>query len=404
MTIHIGGSRLGRLLQAGGRSHGTLLTPIDTTNLPDVGSRTTFFEHVPTLDGWRALSVLAVIYFHCIQNGLTQGSIWYRLATRGYLGVDVFFAISGFLICGKLLDGLRQTGHISLKQFYIRRVFRILPPVCTYLAVLAIVTSFGWTRSKPWEFWSTLLFVRNYFPIMHGQQEIGVFTSQFWSLAVEEHFYLFWPVAMLLLGPRVRRIGWSALAVALAVFLWRTVDAKYGWLTPFGTSVLSKTDTRIDALLWGCLAAILYPYVVSHFSKFVLRNMWIPVCLLAALMALVHYLPGSDLARAVLFPAMIMSTAISSGSLLGRFLEFPLVRWIGRVSYSVYIWQQLAILPVSAPGSPLRWLQHFPYNIAVIFIAASISYYLIERPMVRLGHKLAPHHRSNSAAGAIIPA
>jgi peptidoglycan/LPS O-acetylase OafA/YrhL len=95
----------------------------------EANPRSAGFDYVPTLDGWRALSVIAVISYHCLHNGLDPGSIWSRLALRGQVGVDVFFAISGFLICGKLLEELTDRKTISLKNFYLRRCFRILPPI-----------------------------------------------------------------------------------------------------------------------------------------------------------------------------------------------------------------------------------------------------------------------------------
>ncbi len=186
-------------------------------------------EHIPTLDGWRAISVLAVMWYHAIPCGLSPGTIAFRLAIRAHLGVDIFFAISGFLICGKLLQELQKTGSISLKLFYLRRCCRIFPAVWVYLFVLCMLASIGWTTSEGWEFSSTLFFVCNYFPSYHGTV-LGRYTAQFWSLAVEEHFYSLWPGIVLATGRDQRRLGWIALTLALAVFAWRAVDATHGWL------------------------------------------------------------------------------------------------------------------------------------------------------------------------------
>jgi peptidoglycan/LPS O-acetylase OafA/YrhL len=353
------------------------------------------FGYISTLDGWRAISVLAVLYFHCIQNGLSRGSFWGRIASRGHLGVDVFFAISGFLICGKLLQELRESGTISLKNFYIRRCFRIFPAVWAYLLVLAILSALGWITTQKWEFASTLFFVRNYFPLYHQGTVFGRYTGQFWSLAVEEHFYLLWPVTMLLLGPKLKRIGWAALLAALAVSLWRTADQAHGWLTPFGVDVHSKTDTRIDALFWGCLVAIVYPYIHEHLKESPIgRNLWIPVCLAVAAMVFLKNVPGGSLIKSILFPAMIMCTVISPKSLIGRFLEWQPLRWIGRLSYSIYIWQQLTEFRSTVPNSPIHVMQQFPYNLAVVFLLASASYYFVERPLNRIGHRLTPRSGS----------
>jgi peptidoglycan/LPS O-acetylase OafA/YrhL len=370
----------------------------------EANPRSASFDYVPTLDGWRALSVIAVIFYHCLHNGLDPGSIWSSLALRGHVGVDVFFAISGFLICGKLLEELRDTKTISLKNFYVRRCFRILPAIWGYLATLAMLTASGWVKTWSWEFGSTLLFVRNYFPLFHKEQVFGTYTAQFWSLAVEEHFYLLCPITMLFVGPKICRIRWAGLILALGLFAWRTIDAAHGWLIPFGVDVNSKTDTRLDALLWGCLAATMYPYLRARLNASTLKDkLWLPTSLMVALVIFPRNFPGDSLIKAVLFPALIMSTAIAPETVLGRFLELPVMKWIGRLSYSIYIWQQLAIFPVVLSKSPLRYMQHFPVNIGVIFIVACGSYYLLERPMIRTGHKLTRRVSAGSMANSEVP-
>jgi peptidoglycan/LPS O-acetylase OafA/YrhL len=358
--------------------------PATAKSVPSGGALS---EQIPTLDGWRAVAVLGVILYHSLANGLPLGRIWYGIAVRGYAGVNVFFALSGFLICGKLLREQQQTGRISLKHFYFGRSFRILPALGLYLAVLAALSAAGWVKATGWEFMSTLGFVRNYFPLFHDHP-IGTYTAQFWSLAVEEHFYLFWPPVMLLLGSRLRRIGLAALVLAMLVFVWRCLDAHFGWFTPFATSVNSKTDTRMDALLWGCLAAIIYPHVHPRVRALPFaRNFWIPIAAVLAAALTLKQVPGGSLIQAVLFPALIMSTAISPGSALGRMLELSFLKWIGHLSYSIYIWQQLLIIPTGSLSSPFRALQHFPTNIAVLFLIAACSYYLVEKPMIHLGRR-----------------
>jgi peptidoglycan/LPS O-acetylase OafA/YrhL len=206
---------------------------------------------------------------------------------------------------------------------------------------------------------------------------------------VEEHFYLFWPPVMLLLGPKLRRLGMVTLALALVVFLWRTLDAHFGWFTPFGTSVDSKTDTCMDSLLWGCLAAIVYPHVHPRMRALPFcKNLWVPIAAVLAAVLILKHLPGGSLIQAILFPLLIVSTAISPDSVLGRILEFRLLKWTGRLSYSIYIWQQLLIIPVESPRSPFRALQHFPANIAFVFLIAAASYYIVERPMIDAGRRL----------------
>lgn len=349
------------------------------------------FHYIPTLDGWRALSVIAVIFYHSLHNGLPPESLISRIAVRGNLGVDMFFAISGFLICGKLLNELNRTKTISLKRFYLRRFFRIIPPLWTYLAVMALLATAGWISTKGWEFASSLLFVRNYFPSYNGVV-LGRFTAHFWSLAVEEHFYLLCPVAILLVGARFRRLAWGAFFLALCVFIWRCVDATHGWLIPYGTSIDLTTHTRIDALVWGCLAAIIYPKIEPRLKALGSLNLWLPLGA-ALIVAILLRVPGLSLLQAMLFPALLMSTAAAPQCLLGRILEWPILRWIGRLSYSIYIWQEFFIFPVLVPHSPVGVLQHPPFNIALIFLFAAASYYFIEKPAMQLGRNLETRSR-----------
>ena len=349
-------------------------------------SSTRSFHYIPTLDGWRALSVLGVILYHSLHNGLAPDGPISRLANHGHLGVDMFFAVSGFLICGKLLN------EADPDENYLAEAF--LPPAIlpNYSPPLDIPGGDGGACHSRLDFCKRLG-IREFTPL-HTQllpdlrwRGTRPDTAHFWSLAVEEHFYLLCPVAMLLVGARFRRLAWGALSLALCVFVWRCIDTVYGWWIPYGTSIDQTTDTRIDALLWGCVAAMLYPKIEARLRALRWKNIWLPLSVVLIAAILLH-VPGLSLFQAMLFPALLMSTAALPESLLSRILEWPLLRWIGRLSYSLYIWQQFAIFPVLVPHSPVAALQHFPFNIGLIFLFASASYYLIEKPAIRFGRSL----------------
>jgi peptidoglycan/LPS O-acetylase OafA/YrhL len=355
-------------------------------------TKSAIFDHVPTLDGWRALSIIGVICYHSSSLISGPSSVLSRMSDRGRFGVDLFFAISGFLICGRLLQELQNSGKVSLSNFYWKRCFRILPAVCAYLLILAVLTGLGWTGTHEWEFSSTILFVRNYLPLYHDGVIFGAYTAQFWSLAVEEHFYLLWPVIMLAAARNMRRLPTVTILAALSIFLWRTIDSAHGWLIPFGSGIDSKTDTRLDALLWGSLAAFAFPFLHRKAQQMSsLRWAWLIIAPLCVVVMFFQYMPGADLFRAVLFAALVASTALSSTSLLGSFLELPVLQWIGRLSYSLYIWQQLFLFPTHMARSPLHFLQEVPYNFGAILIAGVLSYYLVERPMIRFGRRMLAH-------------
>src|SRR5580704_3843554 len=154
-------------------------------------------RHIPTLDGWRALAILLVIAHHAGTAFYGEKEYYASSPTRfGIWGVPVFFGLSGILITKLLLEEFDRTGAISLKNFYIRRAFRILPPASLYVLCVAAL---GLVVSRT-EFVGSLLFFRNYLP----DSIAGLYTAHFWSLAVEEHFYLIWPGLLVWLGVRRR--------------------------------------------------------------------------------------------------------------------------------------------------------------------------------------------------------
>lgn len=344
--------------------------------------------YLPTLDGWRGLSVMAVILYHGRSGFFPDDSLMRRLSAHGYLGVDVFFAISGFLICTSLLKEYRRKGDISLRAFYLRRCFRILPAY--YLALTGICT-LGALKLIPVNFAdlpSCLLFYRNYRPLGMDFQG-GFYTAHFWSLALEEHFYLLWPTLLLLSKPR--RIGPIAFILAMVVFGWRLVDGHYHLVAALLSQHLqiTQTDKRIDALLWGCLAAIYFPVIKSYVDRIRFSELWI---LIAAVIAAVIKLrvPDAIFFTAFFFPLLLLSTVLKPESILGRLLESPPLRRLGGISYSIYLWQELFLpqIPSENARGVLGRLQHFPWNVIAILACACLSRYLLELPMIRLGHRL----------------
>jgi peptidoglycan/LPS O-acetylase OafA/YrhL len=355
----------------------------------DVKSR-----YVPTLDGWRALSVIGVILFHGRTGFFPEYTAAAKVAARGELGVQVFFAISGFLICGILLRELRSTGTIELRRFYLRRCLRILPPY--YAAIVGIVAACFLAAApvKLADLPSCLFFYRNYLPL--GPDYAGGFyTAHFWSLAVEEHFYLFFPLLLLILKPK--KAGWAAFLLAALVFVWRHC---YPFFFPHSVNYLNHTDTSIDGLLWGCLGAIYFPVIQRYCAGIRFSELWLPVALIVALAEMRH-IQALMAFYMILFPALVISTVVQPESLLGRVLEWAPLRWIGGLSYSLYLWQMLFLPePSMRATGGFATLQRWPWNIFAILLAAIISRYLIELPVMRLGQQL---RRANPVPPLPIP-
>ena len=350
--------------------------------------------YLPTLDGWRAFAIVAVMVYH----GTT--SLFYpfgpypsyealRVVQIGARGVDVFFAISGFLICSRLLAEQEKNGRISLLSFYIRRSFRILPPYFVYLGILAVLAMLGILAVERREFVGSALFIRNYYgPTV----EHGWYTGHFWSLAVEEHFYLIWPILLVLCGSRRARP--VAAVLAFLVPVWQIVNQEWNLLEAGHPS--QRTDTRIDALLWGCWVALVIniPLYRAWITRWLTTWSW--AAIVCAVMLLIRFGPFSEEqtvtrhVEAFLMPWLLVGTVLHPHWRVSRFLEIGVLCWIGRLSYSLYIWQQIWLLGSwkEVRPFPLGPLQELPLNLLCTFGCAVLSYHLVERPTLRLGMRL----------------
>jgi peptidoglycan/LPS O-acetylase OafA/YrhL len=321
--------------------------------------------HLPTLDGWRGVAVLMVIIFHA------SGAPFFTL---GSLGVSIFFALSGLLICNRLLAEYDRRGGIDLRGFYVRRAFRILPPSFAFLAFLAAVGA----PAMPGELGSCVLFWRNYF--LHGVW----YTGHFWSLAVEEHFYLLFPVMLALAGPR-RGITVSIAAVS-ALVAWRFLDSHF----PLPIERLRaipqyyRTDCRLADLLFGAVAGLLAARTPSWLIRSAAAVGGLVLC--AALFR--RSVPW--LAVSAFLPWLLLGTVLRPDGWIGRVLEWGPLAWLGRMSYSLYLWQQFFFAPptVERPAG-FGWVQEWQWKVAGLLACAAASHYLLERPLTRLGRYLA---------------
>jgi peptidoglycan/LPS O-acetylase OafA/YrhL len=339
------------------------------------------------------VAILGVLICHGAESLLTG---WDRAASSrtleytslGALGVNAFFAISGLLITSRLLDERRRFGSISLKQFYLRRVFRILPASLGFLGVVGVLGLTG-AIVMGWGAWfSALGFFRNYWNLTDA---IGWYTGHFWSLAVEEHFYLLWPALLAACGPV--RLRWLAVVLALAVAVWRIVDYRFGFFAHWsaGSSFYGRTDICMDGLLWGCWLALMLevPSFRQWLTRSLVPSVWLTLMAGFAFAAVLP-VPLRPLWLALLLPLLLAGTVLRPHDAVGWVLETTPLRWIGRISYSLYLWQQLFLAPGGVvERSSLGWLQAWPFNLAALFVCASLSYYLIERPLIRLGRRWA---------------
>jgi peptidoglycan/LPS O-acetylase OafA/YrhL len=347
--------------------------------------------YIPTLDGWRALSITLVILHHSqIQSAIPiLGPLLQSLARVGELGVELFFAISGLLICSRLLDEESSAGHINVNAFYVRRFFRILPAALFYLLVIAILAALHIIPVFPSDWFASLFFFRNYAMLFeylnHSPLPLHWYTGHFWSLSMEEHFYLVLP-AVLVAFKRTRRYVLAGMAISVA--LWRMVlthvlhqDYQFNF----------RTDTHVDALLIPAMFALaLYPMARSQAARKYIPAWSFPMFAAMELFLLNFKVPCFFTLQAIVLPLLILSTALHPNTVQGRILEAKPFRWIGWISYSLYLWQQL-FYGVNFAGSPpgLALLRKPPINLLALLLCATCSYYVIEKPFIRLGHKLA---------------
>jgi peptidoglycan/LPS O-acetylase OafA/YrhL len=346
-------------------------------------------SYIPTLDGWRAVSIGLVIMHHSeVRCNLpVLGALLQAVSNFGEVGVEVFFAISGLLICSRLLEEESRSGQISVRGFYVRRAFRILPAALFYLLVIAILAAFHVIPLLALDWFGALFFFRNYVMLIeylhHSPLAMHWYTGHFWSLSMEEHFYLILPAV--LVGFKKLRF-WVLGTLALAVIFWRFVRAHF---LHANYQMTFRTDTHVDALLIPAMIALaLYPFLRNGAAKRYIPAWSLPIFVVMEIGLLVTRIPFFFTLQAALIPLLILSIVLHPRTIQASILECYPLRWIGRISYSLYLWQQL-FFGVNFAGSPpgLRVLRQQPFNLMALVVCATFSYYIVEKPLVRLGHR-----------------
>ena len=322
---------------------------------------------VPSLDGLRAISIAFVLVAHLTGTRHFPGSRS-PLGNLGEFGVRVFFVISGYLITSILLAELRRKASISLPRFYFRRMLRLFPAAYFYILVIAALAAKHLVILERWDLTAAITYTMNYYEARRWS------LGHLWSLAVEEQFYLLWPLILRTLG-QLRSVRFLIALVVVAPFL-RLASPYVG--PAFNFLVWS------DALATGCLLAILREDLAANrrYAR-LLASRWFFLVPVAALVA--NCVPFTKVYWLVSETVMNLSIAASvdwamrnPDTAVGRFLNLPAVSFTGVLSYSLYLWQQIFLNRES--DSPYC---AFPLNIILAVAMALVSYLLIEAPFLR---------------------
>jgi len=296
------------------------------------------------------------------------------VAGLGILGVKVFFVISGYLITGILLKELTQTGDIDLPKFYFRRALRLFPAAWLFITVAAFLHQLGFLPLGRYE----ILFAYGYAENYYESRSFSI--GHLWTLAIEEQFYLLWPVVLKLLGSvRSRTFLIAVLCTAPFFRLMSTV-------APPAFNFLMYSDI----LATGCLVAVLEKELTAdpRYRRLLASRF---MALLPLLALVLNYYPRSTkLSWLVGETIGNVSIAISvhwcilnSRTAVGRFLNRGFMVWVGVLSYSLYLWQQLFTRFGVKSG-----VSAFPINILLMFLVALASYHFVEKPFLRLRGRL----------------
>lgn len=349
-------------------------------------------RYMPGLDGLRAISVLAVIAYH----------FNLKWAKGGLLGVEVFFVLSGYLITDQLLWEWKTQQKISLLHFWIRRLRRLLPAMVSMLLVVAlglILIDPSRMQTLRGDFVSSVFYVNNWYLIFH---QVSYFESfgpsspigHLWSLSIEEQFYVFWPLLLLILIRFVRRRGKLAAfilsgaavsAIAMAIIYVPGADP---------SRVYYGTDTRAFAILIGAALAVVWPSwrLTDRISS--LACSLLDLVGTVGMLILFIMINQTNEYDSSLYPvgflflsvitAAIIAVLVHPASRLGFILSAKPLSWIGKRSYSLYIWHYPVIIllsPAANAGEP--GFADILLQLTIIFMLSALSYRFVEEPIRR---------------------
>lgn len=341
---------------------------------------------IPSLDGIRAIAVALVFFAHSGYEHLIPGG----------LGVTIFFVLSGYLITTLMRVEHDRNGAISYRAFYLRRLLRLMPPLLIVVAAAGLLSSLSVIDGAftPGGLFSALFYFGNYYVIAHDFHGMPAGVGVVWSLAIEEHYYLFYPpLAALLL--RVGRTGLSATVLTtlcVAVAAWRY------WLVFHGGSeahLTMATDTRVDAILVGCLMALLCnPWLDPVPAPNALRDWGLATLCVAVLLGTLLYrdevfrLTARYILQSLAIAPLIYLAVARADRMPFRWLNTRPLVYIGTISYTIYLSHQVILSGLGTNWPQLGW---FWLTLAAALLTWAVAEPMrrwIEQPCARLRRRL----------------
>ncbi|RVD19378.1 MULTISPECIES: acyltransferase [unclassified Mesorhizobium] len=318
----------------------------------------------PALDGVRALAAMLVVVHH-------SQSPW---MPGGFIGVDIFFVLSGFLITSLLMREADGTGTIAIGAFLLRRSVRLMPPLVMLLAAALIIGPLFWPDVPIGLIVAiSILYLADYVSALHG---VIPLLGHTWSLAVEEHFYLIWPMAVLGLAKLAQRSRIKALAIAFVVAtLWRLGNAYH--YTEFEMTAF-RFDTRLSGLLLGALVSVSGISLKGRHANIV------GLSSLGALVVLAFVATQEPVSTAYLQPLIDMASAglvvslLNNETMIARAFAWRPIVYIGIISYSVYLWHY----PISRAALMYTndWRMVLVVTLVLSLAIAALSWTFVEKP------------------------
>lgn len=337
-------------------------------------------QHIPALDGLRGLAILTVIAHHQLLPFTLKG---------GFLGVDLFFVLSGFLITSLLLSEVQRTKTVSLRNFYLRRVLRLGPALIVYLlfCLLYALWSHKYVFLEELKLTALALAYSTNWRMAFDHSTPLDLTSITWSLSIEEQFYLVWPIVFFVC--HLWKIKRAHLIIGLALVIGLIAAHRLILLRDgaYLTRLYYGTDTRTDAPLMGCLIAL-----IAHTKYKARLESYLKSAGIFAALFLSYFFLTSDFSDRWLYGGLytviafmagivVWGAAVAQTGVLKFIYQREFLRWLGRISYGLYLWHWFVIKEISFPffGRAESWAK-----LCLAIGIAAFSYYVIERRFLQL--------------------